>query len=71
MRIITQDVYYLLLLFASFCLVFLDHINHKLLSLFGGCEVSSEEVFKKITITERTKTYEALILRSDLFSGQV
>ena len=43
----------------------------KLLSLFRGCDVSSEEVFKKTTITERTKTYEALILKSELFSGQV
>ena len=38
---------------------------------FRGCEVSSEEVFKKITITEWTKTYEALMPISDLFSGQV
>ena len=65
-------------LFGVF-LQFIYSINHGKLSLgitkiFRGCEASSEDVNKKITITQWTKTFEAVISTvtcfQDKFNGK-
>ena len=61
---------FLLSFVLYFSLISLQLINHSKFitqSRFRGCEVSSEEVIKTTTITEWTKTYEAMIPISDLF----
>ena len=64
MRIVTQVVP---VGFTLFCLPFFFNFPTASISLritkrFRGCEVSSEDVNKKITITEWTKTYDAMII---------
>ena len=71
--------------FTSFCLAFFFNLSTasimvtSLLSLritkrFRGCEASSEDVNKNITITQWTKTYEAVISTvtcfQDKFNGK-